>query len=363
MSEIWQTIMTTMHGKGWIIQVFLIVFFTLLVNFVLARMIKQILPRLKKTHIIWDTAIVNALHQPLRVFIWLIGISIAATVVSTKSEHDVLFHSIPSIRSIGIVVIVIWFFLRFIRNIESAVIKRQKREEDKLDKTTIRAICQLLRVATFITGVLVGLQTIGVSISAVLAFGGAGGLVIGFAAKDLLANFFGGLMLFLDRPFTVGEWIRSPDREIEGTVEHIGWRLTRIRTFDKRPLFVPNGIFSMISVQNPSRMTNRRIKTTIGIRYDDATKADQILLDVEKMLAEHPEIDQNLVTYVKLIEFGPSSLNFQVYTFTKTKDWVKFQGIQHEVFLKIIAIIDSHGAECAFPTTTLRVPEGIPIKS
>ena len=91
-----------------------------------------------------------------------------------------------------------------------------------------------------------------------------------FAAKDLLANFFGGLTIYLDRPFAVGDWIRSPDREIEGTVERIGWRLTLIRTFDKRPLYIPNAVFTTIAVENPSRMHNRRIYETIGIRYDDA---------------------------------------------------------------------------------------------
>ena len=80
------------------------------------------------------------------------------------------------------------------------------------------------------------------------------------------------MFVYLDRPFAVGDWVRSPDREIEGTVENIGWRVTRIRTFDKRPLYIPNSIFSQIAVENPSRMSNRRIKETIGIRYDDASK-------------------------------------------------------------------------------------------
>jgi MscS family membrane protein len=127
----------------------------------------------------------------------------------------------------------------------------------------------LLRVSVIITAILVALQSLGFNISAVLAFGGIGGIAVGFAAKDLLANFFGGLMIYLDRPFSVGDWIRSPDRSIEGTVEKIGWRLTSIRTFDKRPLYIPNSMFANISVENPSRMTHRRIYETIGVRYED----------------------------------------------------------------------------------------------
>ena len=92
------------------------------------------------------------------------------------------------------------------------------------DETTVTAIAKLARVSIVITAALMAMQTLGISISGVLAFGGIGGIAVGFAAKDLLANFFGGLVIYLDRPFKVGDWIRSPDRDIEGTVVKIGWR-------------------------------------------------------------------------------------------------------------------------------------------
>ena len=214
---------------------------------------------------------------------------------------------------------------------------------------------KLLRLSVMITAALVGLQTLGFSVSGVLAFGGVGGLAVGFAAKDLLANFFGGLMIYLDRPFAVGEWIRSPDREIEGTVEQIGWRLTKIRTFDARPLFIPNAAFTSIAVENPSRMTNRRIYETIGIRYDDARLMAVIVADVKQMLKEHPDIDTRRTLIVNFNAFAPSSMDFFVYTFTKTTNWIRFHEIKQDVLLKIIEIIESHGAECAFPTSTVHL--------
>jgi hypothetical protein len=97
--------------------------------------------------------------------------------------------------------------------------------------------------------------------------GGIGVVALGFAAKDMFANLFGGRMIYLDRPFSVGGWIRSRDREIEGTVEPIGWRLTLIRTFDQRPLYLPNAVFTTIAVQNLSRMTNRRSDERISERH------------------------------------------------------------------------------------------------
>ena len=184
-----------------------------------------------------------------------------------------------------------------------------------------------------------------------------GGIAVGFAAQDLLSNFFGGLFIYTDRPFSVGDWIRSPDRNIEGTVEKIGWRVTRIRTFDQRPLYVPNSIFSHIALENPSRMTNRRIKETIGIRYEDAAKMGEIIELVKKMLLEHPEIDTSKTLIVNFNIFAASSLDFFIYTFTKTTNWVNYHQIKQDVLLKILDIIEGEGAECAFPTSTVHVAD------
>jgi MscS family membrane protein len=201
------------------------------------------------------------------------------------------------------------------------------------------------------------LQTLGFSVAGVLAFGGVGGIAIGFAAQDMLSNFFGGLFLYLDRPFVVGDWVRSPDREMEGTVEKIGWRVTVIRTFDKRPLYIPNAIFSKIAVENPSRMQNRRIKETIGIRYDDASKMEMITAQVEKMLKNHPEIDTNKTLMVNFDSFAPSSLDFFIYTFTKTTIWANYHIIKQDILLKTLKIIADNGAEAAFPTSTIHLAQ------
>ena len=162
-------------------------------------------------------------------------------------------------------------------------------------------------------------------------------------------------MIYLDRPFKVGDWIRSPDRNIEGTVEKIGFRLTVIRTFDKRPLYVPNSVFTNIAVENPSRMKNRRIKETIGVRYDDAKKLPLILDDVRAMLVQHEDIDNNQTLIVNFNSFAASSLDFFIYTFTKTTNWIEYHHIKQDVMLKTLEIIHKHEADCAFPTQTLHI--------
>ena len=206
------------------------------------------------------------------------------------------------------------------------------------------------------------MQTLGFSVSGVLAFGGMGGIAIGFAAKDLLANFFGAMTIYLDRPFSEGDWIRSPDREIEGIVENIGWRLTVIRSFDKRPIYVPNSVFASIAVENASRMSNRRIYESIGLRYADIKQMDAIVAAVTQMLRTHKEIDQTQTLIVNFTEFNASSVDFMVYTFTKTTDWVRFHEIKQDVLLQIADIIEQHDAEMAFPSRSLYVEDSAAIK-
>ena len=343
----------------WIIEVFILVFASLFVAMVASRFLNKILIKTQKNKTFWDDALFESLQNPVKWLIYAIGLSLAAEVVSRHSE-SLIFDNIESLRYVAIIFIGAWFLTGFVRRIEKRIVDPEYCKEP-MDKTTAMALGKLVRISVVITSVLVVLQTLGFSISGVLAFGGVGGIAVGFAAKDLLANFFGGLMIYLDRPFAVGDWIRSPDKNIEGTVEDIGWRLTRIRTFDKRPLYVPNGTFTQISVENPSRMTNRRIYETIGIRYADAKHMDVIIADVKAMLLAHEDIDTSQTLIVNFNAFASSSLDFFVYTFTKTTNWVEYHKIKQNVLLKILHIIEGHNAECAFPTSTVHLPDELKV--
>lgn len=339
------------------VQVFIVVLMALLVDWLQKRVIAKLLVRVQHTSLPWDTGLFEAVGKPLTVLIWLLGITFAADIV--RQEKDVaIFSVIDPLRHIGVIAAIGWFLVRFVNRSEIHYLRARSQAGAPFDRTTADAIAKLLRIAIIVITFLILLQTLGFSVAGVLAFGGVGGIVVGFAARDLLANFFGGLMIYLDRPFEAGDWIRSPDKEIEGTVENIGWRLTRIRTFDKRPLYVPNSVFATIAVENPERMTNRRIFETVGIRYDDAGKMAAITRDVKQMLLEHPEIDTNQTMIVNFVEFAPSSLDFFVYTFTKTTDWIRFHEIKEDVMLKILEIIEEHGAESAFPTSTIHIASG-----
>ena len=332
----------------YIFQTLLVIFLALIADLIQKIVLRRLTKKAEGTKNKWDDAILSSIPRPLSLIIWISSIAFSAEIFQ-KETGAVIFEAFQPLRDATIIASLAWFLILFIQRTEKNYLTSDK----NYDPTTVDAISKLARISAGIAAILMILQSLGLSISGVLAFGGVGGIAIGFAAKDLLSNFFGGLFIYLDRPFAVGDWVRSPDREIEGTVEQIGWRVTRIRTFDKRPLYIPNSVFSQISVENPSRMSNRRIKETIGIRYDDISKMETIINQVKEMLKAHHDIDTEKTLIVNFDCFAPSSLDFFIYTFTKTTDWIQFHEVKQNVLLKIIHIIEKNGAEIAFPTSTL----------
>ncbi|MBW3568075.1 MAG: mechanosensitive ion channel family protein [Proteobacteria bacterium] len=357
-SEILQKISSIPGGWGMAASVFGIVFVALVFDLVQRFITYRLAKKTRGTENPWDDALFDAIRKPASLFIWMMGISFAAEIVSRHSEA-VIFDYVDEVRAVVVVVVLTWFLLRFINKVERNFIEKRMKENLQFDQTAVDAIGKLLRATTVITATLMMMQTFGFSIGGILAFGGVGGIAVGFAAKDMLANFFGGMTIYLDKPFKVGDWIRSSEKEIEGTVERIGWRSTRIRTFDQRPLYVPNSVFTNIVVENPSRMFARRIFETIGVRYDDFDKLEMIVDEVREMMTSHEEIAQERTLMVNFDAFADSSLNFFVYAFTRTKVWAEYHAVKQDVLLKVGRIIEKHGAEIAFPTRTLHMPEGL----
>ncbi len=342
--------------NAWVYSAFIVIFITLLANYIARIILLKIEHSSARTSTPWDDALIIALRKPLARVIWVVGFGYVLKFVEQEIQSG-FFTRVDEISQIIILVLIGNFLFAFSKGVEKNLIN-QKNPKKEVDETSVAVIARLARVSIIITTGLVIMQTLGYSISGVLAFGGVGGIAIGFAAKEMLANFFGAFMIYLDKPFKIGDWIRSPDQEIEGTVEEIGWRVTKIRKFDKRPLYVPNSAFTSISVENPSRMTHRRIYETVGIRYDDIASMDVIVSEVTEMLKNHEEIDTTQTLIVNFDSFSASSLDFFVYTFTKTVNWVHYHKVKQDVLLKIAEIIESNGAEIAFPTRTLHMING-----
>lgn len=355
LTQVWTDLVALFGGQVWLLLVLSILTVTIILDIIQRYILKIVHYRLLKSGYVWIDSIVDAARSPASFFIWVTGLVLALT--TTITQFGIYMDLVPYILSFKSTILTLsfgWFVIRLVHRLEQNL-KVVARQDDRLDEVTVEAFAKIIKLLAFIVTILFFLSAFGVSLTGLLAFGGVGGIAIGFAAKDLLGNIFGGLMLYLDKPFTVGEWIRSSDKEIEGTVEKIGWRMTTVRTFDKRPLYIPNGIFANIAIENPSRMSNRRIKETMGIRYADVHKMHDIIVDVKTMLREHREIDTNQTLIVNFNGFGASSLDFFIYTFTKTTDWVRFHEIKQDVLLKVSQVVESHGAEMAFPTRTLHI--------
>jgi len=322
------------------------------------KLVQKLKIKAGHTRNLFDDAVVGALEKPLNYGILLFTVLAVLNVFELQFDLALLPESSSTV-ALPFAGLFSWFVLRLIRIRENQILKGVV--ETKSDKTTISIIFKLLRISVVVLTLLVVFQTLGISISGVIAFGGVGGAAIAFAAKDLLANFFGGLMVFLDKPFKVGDWIRSPDQNIEGTVENIGWRVTRIRTFDRRPLYVPNAVFTQISIENPQRMHHRRIYETIGVRYSDFSQVENICKDIERMLKDHVDIDSEQTLMVNFNRFADSSLEFFIYCFTHTTHWQTFHRIKQDILVEVGQIILQHDAEIAFPSHSVYVETPGPV--
>ena len=341
------------HDNAWMLQLFGVILATAIVALLVTTTLGWVQRRLERTPTLWDDAAFIAARKPLQVLVWVLGLNIASHLIVNATDAE-LFRHADRVREVLLVIILGWFLLRVVREAERAMLGVSA-PDSRLDATSARAISKLLRIAILITAALMLLQKLGYSISGVLAFGGIGGIAVGFAAKDLLANFFGGLMIYMDRPFSIGDWVRSPDRDIEGTVEYIGWRQTIIRTPEKRPLYVPNSTFASIAVENPSRMSHRRLQQAIGIRYEDWRLLPTLVEQIRTLLQTHEGIDpeQNLI--VNFERFGESTLDIGILAYTRACDLPGFSAIRQDVFFRILEIVDAAGAEIAFPTRTLHL--------
>ena len=311
----------------------------------------------KKTATDFDDIILKSIQKPLTYLIILVSLILISEALNSLFQIFEFFNTSKFIYLL-IVILISWTLLRILNGYYSnkSFLRNLKESDDPMVvEQTYEITIRIFKIIIIIITALTLMQEFGLSISGLLAFGGVGGLVIGLAAKDLLSNFFGGLMIFLDRPFKVGEFIKSPDRNIEGIVESIGWRLTVVRTFSKNVLYIPNSAFASIVVENATRMTNRRINQIIGLRYDDLDKMPKIVDDVRIYLESHNDIDQSNKPTVYFQSFSASSCDFFIRAFTKTKDWREFLKIKEQVLYKVSEIINNHNAAIAFPTMTIEM--------
>lgn len=347
MTNFFENIRTPLQAHTWLINLLPILGMAIFFTYTYLFFYNNIHPNLVRRKYFITSALLEAIRWPLVVFIWVKAVASMISISAVKID-DTLINLLWKLHDIGLILLFAWVFNRFIRLFEEQLLLGRLAKK-RPDETTVQATGKLLRVGAIIIVILLILPSLGINVSGIVAFGGGSAIVLGIGAQQIFANYFGGLVIYADSHFKVGDWIYAPDKNIEGQVEYIGWRATQMRTFDQKACYVPNAILASSIVVNSSRMRNRCIKEEIGIRHADAAVLNKVTQEIRATLQAHPGIDQRKIILSHFTEFGPTSLKISVYAFTKTIDRKTYHDVQQELFLKIIQIIENNGAALAFP--------------
>lgn len=351
---------SALDGKyGWQNETIALILFVIVFNFFAKWVLGKLHHRFERQRKIWKDSFVQALYIPLSTYTWFFVLIHVATLISPQTMADIRLGNMHLILTIAAIISIAWFALRWKKKLIHLTTLKSKRHEITWEHGKIDVIDKAITVILIFVTILVIMEATGRNISTLIAFGGIGGLAIAFASQEVIANFFSGLMIYLTHPFGVGDWIHLPERKLEGYVEEIGWYTTRIRTFEKRPLYVPNSVFSKSIVETPSRMSHRQFKEIIQLRYQDMKELQPIIEDILKMLRSHPEIDKDQRITVFLEGFGTYSLDIEISAYTLSIETEDFAAIKQDLLFKVIEILAAHNAEMAVPTTIIEMPKGI----
>lgn len=338
--------------QNWLV-IFIILLVTLLAERIVSFLFKKIVKITNKTQTDLDDKVIKQTLRPVCNYILLFGFLIIVYIFKLPSQPLDINSLLKTGMKIAFMLNTIWLLLRLTGVMGDYIFSKVVKTSSRLDDQLIPIFVKTVKIFLFILAAIYIIQAMGYSISGVVAGLGIGGLAVAMAAKDTLANLFGSIMLISDRPFRVGDWIKVG--EDEGVVEQIGFRSTRIRTFAKTLISVPNSQIANDSINNFSKMPKRRVKLTVGVTYD--TKADEmdaLITKLREFLVNHAEVDQEFFL-VDFTDFGDSSLDILVYYFTKTINWEKHMQLRQDINLGIMRIIEGMGLSIAFPTRTVHV--------
>ena len=311
------------------------------------------LTRLTKTDL--DDLLLEALKKPIGMTVVLIGLYFAVHSFNPPSGIE---KGIDTVFSLIIVVLLCWFMLRLV-NVLTIILHRWAEKTDTtLDNQLVPLVSRAAKIAVGILAGLMIFQNMGYSISGLIAGLGVGGLAVALAAQKTLSDLFGSVMLLVDRPFVIGDWIRSPDRDIEGVVEQVGFRSTRIRTFDQTLITIPNSRLAEFVIDNVNLRPARRVWITVRVpHYSTAEQMRTALQRIQAYLKAHPGVDQDSFLLVKFTDFGEYSRDIMVYYFTKSTAWEEHLRVREEINLKFMELLEEIGLRIALPTQNVQLDQ------
>lgn len=342
---------------GAFIQILGIISIVLITTFFVKVILLKLYHIFQRKQKLWSLSFVSALHKPLTYFVWFVALLTSLDLV-TFGLFSFHLSNMHLVLSIAAVLAFSWFLLRWNSKFLHYGLEFSQNAQLKYSISKLDLLSKLATILIIFVTLFLLMDVTGRNMQTLIAFGGIGGLALAFASQQVVANFFGGMMVYLTKPFTLGEWVNLPDRKIEGHIEEIGWYLTRIRNFEKRPIYVPNSIFTQSIVITPSRMSHERFHHTIGLRYNDIGAIKATVDNIKLMLLKHPHIDQSAKIDVYFVNFGVSSLDINVSAYVSISSGVPFSSVRQELLLKIAEIVANNGAEMATPTHIVELQSG-----
>jgi MscS family membrane protein len=332
---------------------FLTLLASLVVDFLARTLFKSFSDRTSWT---WDDIALEELSAPIRILVFLAGLQLSLNILTLTQANKLVLSQWGGAFRAAWLGFLAWRMLNIVtRVLEPSIAK----SEAKLDDQLAHFLKRGLRSVIVGTSLVFLLEAFGWKVTSLLAGLGIGGLAFALAAKDTLANLFGSIVLFMDRPFRVGNWVKISG--VEGVVEDIGIRSTRIRTFKDTVVTIPNANVANSPAENVHSFRKRRLYFTLELRFD--TDVDTIEKTVDKirdLLTEHPMILDGFYVFVTGIK--ASGVEIMVYCFVATRDWGEWLVHGQDVYLSVLRLLEELGAGLAFPTQTIELehPKGMP---
>jgi MscS family membrane protein len=334
----------------WASAFFIFVFFVFFSKGVTRLIISPTRRLVAKSKTKLDDKFLDVIEKPLRIVVIIGGYYLAAMILTSNDTIEMFFTRIMRSAIIFLVAVVVF---RAITVYSDTFTTKASRINSGLGEAITKLVLKILKFVVAIVTIISISNVWGFNAYAVLASFSIVGAGVALSSQDTIKHFWGSMVIFGDQPFKIGDWITVGS--VDGVVEEIGIRSTKVRTFEKTIYTVPNGTLANANILNWSQRPKRRIKMTIGLTYD--TSRDQmraILSDIRTYLKNNKDIHQEQIL-VYFSEFNDSSLDIMVYCFTKDTAWDKWLEVREEVYLEFMNIVEKNGSSFAFPSQSLYV--------
>ncbi|NGX26648.1 MAG: Low conductance mechanosensitive channel YnaI [Chlamydiae bacterium] len=342
--------------QWWLIEIAIVLGVAIILSFVLKKIVKVIRKKISQKQGFWKKRIHKIIHVPLQTAIWGFGLAYVADSIATHFGLDSLTKYTGPLKGALVVACLGWLILRWLK----AAFKHlaDKSQKFGVAPSTIFGISKLCSVLVVVIVLMIIFQIFGIGIAPLIAFGGIGVAGLAFAAKDIVANFFGGVMLHFASVFSIGDEVVIPGKSnFEGVVKEIGWYITVIEDYYRRPVYFPNALFTSSQVINESRRSHRRIKETITIGYDALPNLEKIIAGLNEKIGTHPEVDNSQSFSITFFKFGDYGLQIYIYLLVYKMGYIKFLRTKQEIFLIIEEVVSKYGAEFCYPTTNVHLTQ------